>query len=61
MICPKSDSESEFHVMEQSHAMDIEEESRSAIVKNLNSSRVDDLKRQIEEMKKLLEEKEMEK
>ena len=60
MICPRSDSESEFHAIDKSSAMDIEEESPSVVENNLNSIE-DDLKRQLEEMRRLLEEKEVEK
>ena len=41
--------------------MDIEEKSLSVAEENLNSTEDSDLRRQLEEMKKLLEEKEMEK
>ena len=60
MICPRSDSESEFHAIDKSSAMDIEEASPSVVENNLNSIE-DDLKRQLEEMRRLLEEKEVEK
>ena len=60
MICPRSDSESEFHAIDKSSAMDIEEESPSGVENNLNSTE-DDLKRQLEEMRRLHEEKGVEK